>query len=92
MKIKFDVVKDENFDITLLETKLLKTFKEVDNVAIVEKVEDKLFKRDDVQIHLAEITINVTGKNTGYRSVSASIFFVLESLSIKLFNINISVH
>lgn len=86
------MVKDENFDITLLETKLLKTFKEVDNVAIVEKVEDKLFKRDDVQIHLAEITINVTGKNTGYRSVSASIFFVLESLSIKLFNINISVH
>nr|WP_088327992.1 hypothetical protein [Bacillus cereus] len=92
MKIKFDVVKDENFDITLLETKLLKTFKEVDNVAIVEKVEDKLFKRDDVQIHLAEIAINVTGKNIGYRSVSASIFFVLESLSIKLFNINISVH
>ncbi|MFK4379849.1 hypothetical protein ABH948_005288, partial [Bacillus sp. RC218] len=30
MKIKFDVVKDENFDFTLLETKLLKTFKEVD--------------------------------------------------------------
>lgn len=92
MKIKFDVVKGENSDFTLLETKLLKIFKEVDNVAIVENVEDKLFERDDVQTHLAEITINVTGKNIGYRSVSASIFFVLESLSIKLFNINISVH
>jgi hypothetical protein len=86
------VVKGENFDFTLLETKLLKTFKEVDNVAIVEKVEDKLFERDDVRTHLAEITINVTGKNIGYRSVSASLFFVLDSLSIKLFNINISVH
>ncbi|KXY29118.1 hypothetical protein COK25_29850 [Bacillus cereus] len=86
------MVKGENFDFTLLETKLLKTFKEVDNVAIVEKVEDKLFERDDVRTHLAEITINVTGKNIGYRSVSASIFFVLDSLSIKLFNINISVH
>ncbi|MCU4996677.1 MULTISPECIES: hypothetical protein [Bacillus] len=90
--MKFDVVKGENFDFTLLETKLLKTFKEVDNVAIVEKVEDKLFERDDVRTHLAEITINVTGKNIGYRSVSASLFFVLDSLSIKLFNINISVH
>ncbi|WP_260857102.1 hypothetical protein [Bacillus thuringiensis] len=90
--MKFDVVKGENFDFTLLETKLLKTFKEVDNVAIVEKVEDKLFERDDVRTHLAEITINVTGKNIGYRSVLASIFFVLDSLSIKLFNINISVH
>ncbi|MEQ6017302.1 MULTISPECIES: hypothetical protein [Bacillus cereus group] len=90
--MKFDVVKGENFDFTLLETKLLKTFKEVDNVAIVEKVEDKLFERDDVRTHLAEITINVTGKNIGYGSVSASIFFVLDSLSIKLFNINISVH
>ncbi|HDR8029650.1 TPA: hypothetical protein QC317_003937 [Bacillus cereus] len=86
------MVKGENFDFTLLETKLLKTFKEVDNVAIVEKVEDKLFERDDVRTHLAEITINVTGKNIGYGSVSASIFFVLDSLSIKLFNINISVH
>ncbi|EMK2596344.1 hypothetical protein BK726_10825 [Bacillus thuringiensis serovar londrina] len=86
------MVKGENFDFTLLETKLLKTFKEVDNVAIVEKVEDKLFERDDVRTHLAEITINVTGKNIGYRSVSASLFFVLDSLSIKLFNINISVH
>ncbi|EJQ15230.1 hypothetical protein HQK17_29225 [Bacillus cereus] len=86
------MVKGENFDFTLLETKLLKTFKEVDNVVIVEKVEDKLFERDDVRTHLAEITINVTGKNIGYRSVSASIFFVLDSLSIKLFNINISVH
>ncbi|MEB8945008.1 hypothetical protein P4H20_28580 [Bacillus cereus] len=92
MKIKFDVVKGENFDFIVLETKLLKAFKEVDNVAIIEKVEDKLFERDDVQTYLAEITINVTGKNIGYRSVSASIFFVLESLSIKLFNINISVH
>ncbi|WP_240690249.1 hypothetical protein [Bacillus sp. 007/AIA-02/001] len=90
--MKFDVVKGENFDFTLFETKLLKTFKEVDNVAIVEKVEDKLFERDDVRTHLAEITINVTGKNIGYKSVSASIFFVLDSLSIKLFNINISVH
>ncbi|PGA02515.1 hypothetical protein COL71_30120, partial [Bacillus mycoides] len=51
MKIKFDVVKDENFDFTLLETKLLKTFKEVDNVAIIEKVEDKIFEKDDVQTH-----------------------------------------
>ncbi|MDA2274132.1 hypothetical protein CBR59_30905 [Bacillus thuringiensis] len=92
MKIKFDLVKGENFDFTVLETKLLKTFKEVDNVAIIEKVEDKLFERDDVRTYLAEININVTGKNIGYRSVSASIFFVLESLSIKLFNISISVH
>ncbi|MFK4468849.1 hypothetical protein ABH960_004467 [Bacillus sp. RC252] len=45
MKIIFDVIKDENFDFTLLETKLLKTFKEVDNVAIVEKVEDKIFEK-----------------------------------------------
>ncbi|EOQ15751.1 hypothetical protein KQ3_05202 [Bacillus cereus B5-2] len=92
MKIKFDVVKDENFDFTLLEAKLLKTFKEVDNVAIVEKVEDKIFEKDDVKTHLEEITINVTGKNIGYRSISASIFIVLESLSMKLFNINISIH
>ncbi|PDZ04528.1 hypothetical protein CON03_18055 [Bacillus cereus] len=92
MKIKFDVVKDENFDFTLLEAKLLKTFKEVDNVAIVEKVEDKIFEKDDVKTHLEEITINVTGKNIGYRSVSASVFIVLESLSMELFNINISIH
>ncbi|MDA2157768.1 hypothetical protein [Bacillus cereus group sp. Bc253] len=92
MKIKFDVVRDENFDFTLLEPKLLKTFKEVDNVAIVEKVKDKIFEKDDVKTHLEEITINVTGKNIGYRSVSASIFIVLESLSMKLFNINISIH
>ena len=92
MKIKFDVVKDENFDFTLLKTKLLKTFKEVDNVAIVEKVEDKIFEKDDVVTHLSEITINVTGNNIGYRSVSASIFIVLESLSMKLFNINISIY
>ncbi|MDR4943331.1 MULTISPECIES: hypothetical protein [Bacillus] len=92
MKIKFNVVKDENFDFILLEAKLLKTFKEVDNVAIVEKVEGKIFEKDDVKTHLEEITINVTGKNIGYRSVSASIFIVLESLSMKLFNINISIH
>ncbi|MEK5115278.1 hypothetical protein [Bacillus sp. FSL R5-0677] len=92
MKIKFNVVKDENFDFTLLEAKLLKTFKEVENVAIIEKVEDKIFEKDDVKTYLEEITINVTGKNIGYRSVSASIFIVLESLSMKLFNINISIH
>ncbi|EJQ62112.1 hypothetical protein [Bacillus mycoides] len=92
MKIKFDVVKNENFDFTLLETRLLKTFKEVDSEAIIEKVEDKIFEKNDMQTHLVEITINVTGKNIGYRSVSASIFIVLESLSIKLFNINISIH
>ncbi|MGE6503452.1 hypothetical protein ACQKF0_25355 [Bacillus wiedmannii] len=71
---------------------MLKTFKEVDNVAIIEKVEDKIFEKVDVQTHLVEITINVTGKNIGYRSASASIFIVLESLSIELFNINISTH
>ncbi len=92
MKIKFDVVKNENFDFTLLETRLLKTFKEVDSEAIIGKVEDKIFEKNDMQTHLVEITINVTGKNIGYRSVSASIFIVLESLSIKLFNINISIH
>ena len=27
MKVKFAVIKDENFDCSLLETKLLKTFK-----------------------------------------------------------------
>ncbi|MBK5491826.1 hypothetical protein [Bacillus sp. TH13] len=91
MKIKFDVVKDENFDFTLLETKLLKTFKEVDSEAIIEKVEDKFFEKDDMKTHLVEITINVTGKNIGYRSVSASIFIVLERLLINLFNINISI-
>ena len=51
MKIKFDVVKDENFDFNLLEAKLLKTFKEVENVAIVEKVEDKIFEKDDVKTY-----------------------------------------
>ncbi|MFF2242133.1 hypothetical protein CN971_23855 [Bacillus thuringiensis] len=69
--------------------KLLKTFKEVDNVVIVEKVKDKNFEKDDVQLHLVKITINVTGKNIGYKSASASIFIDLKSLSIKLFNINI---
>ncbi|OPD44078.1 hypothetical protein [Bacillus thuringiensis] len=73
----------------MLETTLLKTFKEVDNIAIVEKVKDKNFEKDDVQLHLVEITIKAIGKNIGYRSASASIFIDLESLSIKLFNINI---
>ncbi|MFJ8242667.1 hypothetical protein [Bacillus tropicus] len=68
---------------------MLKTFKEVDNVAIVEKTEDKFFEKDDVQTHLVAITINVTGKSIGYRSVSASIFFVLDNLSIKLYNISV---
>nr|WP_276579330.1 hypothetical protein [Bacillus thuringiensis] len=68
---------------------MLKTFKEVDNVVIVEKVKDKNFEKDDVQLHLVKITINVTGKNIGYKSASASIFIDLKSLSIKLFNINI---
>ncbi|GMR67086.1 hypothetical protein [Bacillus sp. MN7755] len=84
-----EVVKYENFDFTLLETKLLKNSKEVDNAAIIKKVEDKVFEKDDVQTYLAEIPINVTGKNVGYRFVSASIFIVLEVLSIDLFNISI---
>ncbi|PEB72719.1 hypothetical protein COM89_26190 [Bacillus thuringiensis] len=90
MKIKFDGIKDENFDFTLLEARLLKTFILVDSEAVIEKVQNKIFEKDDMQTHLAEITINATGKNIGYRSVSASIFIVLESLSIKLFNISIS--
>ncbi|MDA1784988.1 hypothetical protein PDL07_20155 [Bacillus cereus] len=90
MKITFDVTKEGNFDFTLLEARLLKTFKLVDSEAVIEKVQNKIFEKDDIQTHLAEITINVTGKNIGYRSVSASIFIVLESLSIKLFNISIS--
>ncbi len=61
----------------------------MDNVAIVEKVKDKNFEKDDVQLHLVEITINAIGKNIGYSLVSASIFIDLKSLSIKLFNINI---
>lgn len=56
---------------------------------MVEKVKDKNFEKDDVQLHLVEITINVTGKNIGYKSASASTFIDLKSLSIKLFNINI---
>lgn len=44
MKIKFAVIKDENFDFSLLETKLLKTFKEVDFEADIVKVEDKIFE------------------------------------------------
>ncbi|AHA06687.1 MULTISPECIES: hypothetical protein [Bacillus] len=92
MKIKFAVIKDENFDFSLLETKLLKTFKEVDFEADIVKVEDKIFEGNNIQTNLAEITINVTGKNIGYRSVSASIFIVLESLSLQLFQINISLH
>ncbi|WP_410979970.1 hypothetical protein [Bacillus cereus] len=90
MKITFDVIKEGNFDFTLLEARLLKTFKLVDSEAVIEKVQNKIFEKDDIQTHLAEVTINVTGKNIGYRSVSASIFIVLESLSIKLFNISIS--
>ncbi|WP_257151942.1 hypothetical protein [Bacillus toyonensis] len=90
--MKFDVVKDENFDFSLLERKLLKTFKEVDCEADIVKVEDKIFEGNYIQTNLAEITINVTGKNIGYRSVSASIFIVLESLSLQLFRINISLH
>ncbi|HDR7686355.1 hypothetical protein [Bacillus toyonensis] len=92
MKIKFAVIKDENFDFSLLETKLLKTFKGVDCKADIVKVEDKIFEGNNIQTNLAEITINVTGKNIGYRSVSASIFIVLESLSLQLFRINISLH
>ncbi|PGB08360.1 hypothetical protein [Bacillus toyonensis] len=92
MKIKFAVIKDENFDFSLLETKLLKTFKEVDFEADIVKVEDKIFEGNNIQTNLAEIAINVTGKNIGYRSVSASIFIVLESLSLQLFQINISLH
>ncbi|MCU4767964.1 hypothetical protein OCF65_18685 [Bacillus toyonensis] len=92
MKIKFAVIKDENFDFSLLETKLLKTFKEVDFEADIVKAEDKIFEGNNIQTNLAEITINVTGKNIGYRSVSASIFIVLESLSLQLFQINISLH
>lgn len=61
----------------------------MDNVAIVEKVKDKNFEKDDVQLHLVEITINAIGKNIGYSSVSATIFIDLKSLLIKLFNINI---
>ncbi|MGH1284235.1 hypothetical protein [Bacillus toyonensis] len=92
MKIKFAVIKDENFDFNLLETKLLKTFKEVDFEAVIVKVEDEIFENNDIHTHLSKITINVTGKNIGYRSVSASIFIVLESLSLQLFRINISLH
>ncbi|PGA95468.1 hypothetical protein [Bacillus toyonensis] len=92
MKIKFAVIKDENFDFSLLETKLLKTFKEVDFEVVIVKVEDEIFENNDIQKHLSKITINVTGKNIGYRSVSASIFIVLESLSLQLFRINISLH
>ena len=92
MKIKFAVIKDENFDFSLLETKLLKTFKEVDSKADIVKVEDEIYENNAIQTHLVEITINVNGKNMGYRSASASIFLVLESLSIQLFHINISIH
>ncbi|MES1048806.1 hypothetical protein FOA24_04760 [Bacillus thuringiensis] len=91
MKVKFAVIKDESFDCSLLETKLLKTFKGVDCEADIVKVEDEIFENNDVQTHLSEITIHVTGKNIGYRSVSASIFIVLESLSIQLFRIHISI-
>ncbi|WP_088293812.1 hypothetical protein [Bacillus mycoides] len=92
MKIKFAVIKDENFDFSLLETKLLKTFKEVDSKADIVKVEDEIFENNAIQTHLVEISINVHGENIGYRSASASIFLVLESLSIQLVHINISIH
>ncbi|AAP27286.1 MULTISPECIES: hypothetical protein [Bacillus] len=92
MKVKFAVIKDENFNCSLLETKLLKTFKEVDCEADIVKVEDGIFENNGIQTHLLEITIHVTGKNIGYRSVSASIFIVLESLSMELFRITISIH
>lgn len=49
----------------------------------------RIFEKDDVQLHLVEITISAIGKNIGYRLASASIFIDLKSLSIKLFNINI---
>ncbi|PEV91909.1 hypothetical protein CN442_08715 [Bacillus thuringiensis] len=49
----------------------------------------RIFEKDDVQLHLLEITISARGKNIGYRLASASIFIDLKSLSIKLFNINI---
>ena len=44
MKVKFAVIKDESFDCSLLETKLLKTFKEVDCEADIVKVEDEILK------------------------------------------------
>lgn len=66
MKIKFAVIKDENFDFSLLETKLLKTFKEVDSKADIVKVEDEIFENNAIQTHLVAISINVHGKNIGY--------------------------
>ncbi|MCT4572573.1 hypothetical protein N3930_35225 [Bacillus thuringiensis] len=60
------------------------SFKEVDCEADIVKVEDEIFENNDVQTHLSEITIHVTGKNIGYRSVSASIFIVLVTISIPL--------
>ena len=65
MKVKFAVIKDENFDCSLLETKLLKTFKEVDCEADIVKVEDEIFENNGIQTHLLEITIHVTGKILG---------------------------
>ena len=61
MKVKFAVIKDENFDCSLLETKLLKTLK-VDCEADIVKVEDEIFENNDIQTYLSEITIHVTGK------------------------------
>lgn len=46
MKVKFAVIKDENFNCSLLETKLLKTFKEVDCEADIVKVEDGIFENN----------------------------------------------
>ena len=43
MKVKFAVIKDENFDCSLLE-KLMKTFKEVDCEADIVKIEDGILK------------------------------------------------
>ena len=91
MKVKFAVIKDENFDCSLLETKLLKTFKEVDCEADIVKVEDEIFENNGIQTHFIRNNHSCYWKNIGYRSVSASIFIVLESLSIQLFRIHISI-
>lgn len=74
MKVKFAVIKDESFDCSLLETKLLKTFKEVDCEADIVKVEDEIFENNDVQTHLSEITIHVTGKISDIGSFSQYIY------------------
>lgn len=48
MKVKFVVIKDENFDCSLLEIKLLKIFKEVDCEVDIVKVEDEIFENNDI--------------------------------------------